>query len=234
MKEENESFFDQFADSYRTAHTKSIQSFSGEDSFYFAEYKVKELMRYEGDADLKLLDFGCGDGVTELYFEKHFPGFKLYGIDVSEKSIVNASGMALKNTSFQWFDGNVIPYSDAVFDIVFTAGVLHHIDRELHQTVLSEIYRVLKPQGRFYVFEHNPLNPFTRYLVKTCEFDIGVKLLSSNSSRSLLKKAGFQIMNLDFTIFFPRKKIFKPFIGLERYLKGIPLGGQYFFRALKP
>lgn len=234
MKEENESFFDQFADFYRTAHTKSIQSLSGADSFYFAEYKVKELQRYEGNTSLKLLDFGCGDGVTELYFEKYFPGFRLHGIDVSEKSIATASGMGLKNASFQPFDGKIIPYSDSEFDIVFAAGVLHHIDRELHQAMLSEIYRVLKPQGRVYIFEHNPLNLFTRYLVKTCEFDVGVKLLSTRYCKSLLKSAGFAVMNLDFTIFFPRKKIFKSLIRLEKHLKGVPIGGQYFFRATKP
>ncbi len=30
---------------------------------------------------------------------------------------------------------------------------------------------VLKKKGRVYIFEHNPYNPVTRYLVATCEFD---------------------------------------------------------------
>jgi ubiquinone/menaquinone biosynthesis C-methylase UbiE len=233
MKEDKSQVFDEFAENYRQVHTESIQTISGTDSFYFAEYKVKEMLQFEKNSECSVLDFGCGDGLTEFFFQKWFSKFRITGIDVSAKSIEEAQKKKLENSVFQVLTTGPLPFADDSFDIVFIAGVLHHIDETMHQTILHEIYRVTKPDGRIYLFEHNPFNPVTKYLVRTCEFDKGVKLLHSKKTQSLLKKSGFQIQNLLYTIFFPRNKFFKLFIPLEKYMKGLPLGGQYYFRATK-
>lgn len=233
MKERKEQNFDVFAETYREAHTQNIKYISGTDSYYFAEYKVKELQAFEENKNQTLLDLGCGDGVTEIFFEKYFPQFKIQGIDISVKSIEEAQKKQLSNTSFAQYDGQQIPYGNERFDVVFVAGVLHHIDAVDHQKVVNEIFRVLKPGGRLYLFEHNPINPLTRYLVNTCEFDKGVKLLYSKECKKLLASSGFGIKDLIYTIFFPRKRFFKLMIPMEKYLRSIPFGGQYYFRAVK-
>ncbi|MEQ1798416.1 MAG: class I SAM-dependent methyltransferase [Lacibacter sp.] len=233
MKERKEQNFDVFAETYREAHTQNIKFISGTNSYYFAEYKVKELRQFEENKKLSVLDLGCGDGVTEIFFEKYFSQFKIQGIDVSLKSIEEAQKRPISNTSFQIYNGHMIPYENESFDIVFVAGVLHHIDTADHQKVVNEIFRVLKPGGRLYLFEHNPLNPLTRYLVNTCEFDEGVTLLYSRESKRLLSNSGFRIKNLIYTIFFPRKRFFNLMIPMEKYLRSIPFGGQYYFRAVK-
>lgn len=233
MKERIDQNFDAFAETYREAHTQSIKYVSGTDSFYFAEYKVKELLQFEENREINILDLGCGDGATEIFFEKHFPLFRITGIDVSEKSIDEAKKKKLSRTAFQVYNGQVVPFGSESFDIVFVAGVLHHVDEAAQQGVINEVYRVLKRGGRLYLFEHNPMNPLTRYLVKTCEFDKGVKLLAAGYCKNLLHKSGFQRMQQLYTIFFPRNKFFKLALSLEKYLKRIPFGGQYYFRAVK-
>ncbi len=233
MKERKEQNFDVFAETYREAHTQNIKYISGTNSYYFAEYKVMAMQEFEENKNLTVLDLGCGDGATEIFFEKYFPQFKIQGIDVSAKSIEEAQKKQLRNASFELYDGQQIPYGKESFDIVFVAGVLHHIDAVDHQKVVDEIFRVLKPGGRLYLFEHNPLNPLTRYLVNTCEFDEGVKLLYSNECKKLLSKSGFRIKNLIYTIFFPRKRLFNLMIPMEKYLRNIPFGGQYYFRVVK-
>jgi len=233
MKERIDQNFDAFAETYREAHTQNIKYVSGADSFYFAEYKVKELLHFEKNREMTVLDLGCGDGATEVFFEKHFSLFSVTGIDVSERSIEEAQKKELKSAVFQTYNGHSVPFDSNSFDIVFVAGVLHHIAEAEQQGVINEVFRVLKNGGRLYLFEHNPMNPLTRYLVKTCEFDKGVKLLSANYCKSLLKKSGFQIMSQVYTIFFPRNRVFKPVIRIEKYLKKIPFGGQYYFRAAK-
>jgi ubiquinone/menaquinone biosynthesis C-methylase UbiE len=233
MNERKEQNFDVFAETYRAAHTQNIKYISGTDSYYFAEYKVKELQKFEESKSLTVLDLGCGDGVTEIFFEKYFSQFKIQGIDISPKSIEEAQKKQLSNASFQLYDGLQIPYGNESFDIVFVAGVLHHIDSADHQKVVDEIFRVLKPGGRLYLFEHNPFNPLTRYLVNTCEFDEGVKLLYSKECKRLLNNSGFRVKNLIYTIFFPRKRFFNLMIPMEKYLRSIPFGGQYYFRAVK-
>ncbi len=232
MKERTFDEFDEFAADYRSIHSRNIQ-LSGADSFYFAEMKVKLLCKTETNAKLKVLDIGCGDGATELFMQQYFPAWEINGIDISSKSIEQAKTQLIPNTIFETYDGKNIASPDQVFDIVFVAGVLHHIDYSLHAGLIKEINRVLKNGGRLYLFEHNPLNPLTRYLVKTCVFDKDARLLKHGYTKKILKAAGLQIISNDFIIFFPRKGLFASLIGLEKYLRKIPLGGQYFIRAEK-
>lgn len=225
--------FDQFATDYRQTHTGNIKKIAGVDSYYFAKQKVVELQRFEINSERDVLDLGCGDGATALYMSELFPAFSIKGIDVSGESIVVAQRRAVLNAHFSQYDGNKIPYSENSFDIVFIAGVLHHVKEEKQFALLAEIARVLKPGGRLYLFEHNPYNPFTKYLVNTCVFDKGVKLLSSSKSQGLIRRSGLEIKDKRYTIFFPRGRFFKWLHKLEPMLSNIPIGGQYYFRAIK-
>jgi ubiquinone/menaquinone biosynthesis C-methylase UbiE len=224
--------FDEFADSYRDIHTENIK-FAGVDSFYFAEMKVRLLQPFESNESLKVLDIGCGDGATELFMQRYFANWNVSGIDVSEKSIQEAKKRALSNTIFSIYNGTEVPAMDSSIDIVFVAGVLHHVEYIFHTAIIKEISRVLKKGGRLYIFEHNPLNPLTRYLVNTCVFDKDAQLLKSKYTSQLLQKNALEIKSKHFIIFFPRKGIFTKLVFLERYLRWLPLGGQYFIRATK-
>ncbi len=224
--------FDAFANDYRSIHTKNIK-LAGADSFYFAEMKVRLLQPFEKNTKLKVLDIGCGDGATELFMQQYFPNWQVNGMDVSEKSIQAAQERKLPNANFSVYNGTEIPLQDESADVVFMAGVLHHVNYKLHQAIVKEITRVLKKGGRLYLFEHNPLNPFTRYLVNTCLFDKDARLLKSDYSVKLLQQNSFNIIEKQFIIFFPRKGMFSKFIFLEKYLQWLPLGGQYFIRAIK-
>ena len=224
--------FDAFADDYRNIHTQNIR-LSGVDSYYFAEMKVKLLRPFESNSNLQILDVGCGDGTTEYFMHQYFPKWVLKGIDVSGESIKEAHQKNIEAAVFKVYDGTHIPERDNSIDVVFIAGVLHHVAYELHLKMMQEVHRVLKLGGRLYLFEHNPLNPVTKYLVNTCVFDKDAKLLRSGYCTSILKTARLSIKKMDFIIFFPRKGILSKFIFLEKYLRWLPLGGQYFVRATK-
>jgi ubiquinone/menaquinone biosynthesis C-methylase UbiE len=224
--------FDEYAKDYRAVHTQNIK-LSGVDSFYFVEMKVKLLQQHEADGSLDVLDIGCGDGATQLYMHRVFPNWKLTGIDVSEKSISEAQGKNIANSNFKLYDGLQLPFENDCFDVVYIANVLHHIEPALHQKIMQEIIRVLKKEGRLYLFEHNPINPVTRHLVNTCIFDKDAVLLKHTYVHRLLSDNGFCAIKKNFILFFPRKKIGKLFIAFEKYLTWLPLGGQYFFRAKK-
>ncbi|MEP6616388.1 MAG: class I SAM-dependent methyltransferase [Ginsengibacter sp.] len=232
MPERSFDDFDEFASDYRAIHTKNI-AVSGADSFYFTEMKVKLLQEFENNVSIKVLDIGCGDGSTELFMTRYFHNWNINAIDVSEKSIAAAKEKDLADVTFQWYDGSKIPFVEDSFDVVFMAGVLHHVSFSLHAQLLAEVYRVIKKGGRFYLFEHNPLNPVTRHLVKTCVFDKSARLLSSSYTTRVLKHLQFIIVKNRFIIFFPRKGIFSGFIFLEKFFSRIPLGGQYFMVAKK-
>jgi ubiquinone/menaquinone biosynthesis C-methylase UbiE len=234
MKKQKFDDFDPFATRYREEHTKNVQKVSGVDSDYFSEYKIKEIRGFEEHTrKLKILDLGCGDGNSAKYFLQHFMPEEYCGIDISSECIELACQRSLENSSFQTFDGEIIPFEDETFDLVFIANVLHHVDFSCHQQLLGECLRVLKKEGRIYIFEHNPLNPVTRKIVKDCIFDADAKLVPSRYLRKLVHQVGFSKSSKRCTIFFPRKSFFLRLLPLEKHLYWCPLGGQYYLRCIK-
>lgn len=223
--------FDEYAEDYRSIHSNNVK-LSGADSFYFARMKVEMLKSFEANERYQVLDIGCGDGATELFMTELFPRWKISAIDISEKSIEVAKKRNLP-VLFSTFNGIQTSFPDQQFDIIFIAGVLHHVDFALHPNLINEIARLLKKGGRLYLFEHNPLNPVTKHLVNTCVFDKDAKLLNGKYTAKLLKAAGFTIDKKHFIIFFPRKGIFSKLIFLERFFTWLPLGGQYMIRAIR-
>jgi ubiquinone/menaquinone biosynthesis C-methylase UbiE len=133
--------FDAFANDYRNIHTQNIR-LSGVDSNYFAEMKVKLLRPYESNSNLQILDVGCGDGTTEYFMHQYFPKWLLKGIDVSEESIKEAHQKNIESAVFKVYDGTHIPARDNSIDVVFIAGVLHHVAYELHLKMMEDVQRV--------------------------------------------------------------------------------------------
>jgi 2-polyprenyl-6-hydroxyphenyl methylase / 3-demethylubiquinone-9 3-methyltransferase len=95
------------------------------------------------------LEVGSGGGI--LTEEIARMGFTTTGIDPSSQSIITASNHAKANGLHINYDkgiGENVPYSDNSFDAVFCCDVLEHV-RDLPK-VISEISRVLKPNGIFF------------------------------------------------------------------------------------
>ena len=229
----NNQIFDEVAEDYRKIHTENVKA-TGADSEYFVAYKIQEIRRKFKKAEFsKILDLGCGDGNSISVFNSLYPSCQLFGIDISEKSIQTALSKNISNASFAKYDGKTIPHADNTFDMVFIACVLHHVDPAAHKDLFKEIFRVLKPDGRLVIFEHNPYNPFTRKIVKDCIFDEDAILIKSNKLKKGLQETGFSMVKSFFTLFFPRNGIFKLFLKLEPFMQWLPVGGQYYISATK-
>jgi SAM-dependent methyltransferase len=218
--------FDQFARDYREIHSLNVK-ISGADSSYFCEHKIREIRIREQNDLINFLDFGCGDGLTATFFRKYFPDGDYTGIDVSEESIREATKRSLSHCRFMNYEGSGIPFETGSFDAVMAANVFHHIPREKRHSLISEIQRVLRPGGRFYLFEHNPLNPITQYIVKTCVFDRDAALLWPWFAKRLFIRNGFRVKRLNYLLFFPRIRLFKWLLPVEKHVSRIPVGAQY-------
>lgn len=95
----------------------------------------------------KVLDVGCGNGYVLLQYARN--GAEVFGVDISPTAVkLSEERFALAGFPgrFEVIDGERLPFSDAMFDIVRSMGVLHHVSDP--QPMVDEIYRVLKPGGQ--------------------------------------------------------------------------------------
>lgn len=229
-----ESEFDKFAEEYNSLLSSNIRA-SGETPEFFAEYKVKDTARVVQEfglpPKLSLLDFGSGTGSSVSFFLRHIREANITCLDVSRKSLDIGSRRFKGKAEFKHFDGRTIPVPNNTFHLVFAACVFHHIPHDAHERLLSEILRILRPNGIFIVFEHNPYNPLTVRAVNTCPFDKNAQLIHAADFRNLIRQVGFNSDHLRYRIFFPGSlRFLRP---LERLLTWLPLGAQYSVHARK-
>jgi len=108
----------------------------------------------------RILDVGCGDGITDLGVFLRCQPELMIGVDpfkgferlpeIAEQNHIPHSLLNDPRLRFETHDGNHLPYPDSDFDVVLSWGSLEHIAGGYQQT-LSEIRRVLKPGGLFFV-----------------------------------------------------------------------------------
>ena len=226
-----EAEFDQFADEYRATHAQNIRA-SGEGPEYFAAYKIADVAKVwtqlnpQGNSPPSILDFGGGTGNSVPFFRQYFPHSDLTCLDVSRKSLAIAQERFPSQANYRNFAGETIPFPDQSLDIAFAACVFHHIPGDLHHLLLKELWRVLKPGGCLFIFEHNPWNPLTVQAVNTCPFDENAVLITGPKLRDRFRRAGFNRPQLRYRIFFP--KPLAVLRSLEPYLTWLPLGAQYY------
>ena len=110
-----------------------------------------------------VLDIGCGPG-TLSNLSKITTGNKgqVCGIDIAPKMIKKARTKASKynlEIDFRIASVDNIPYPDNHFNIVISSLMFHHLPIEIKEKGLKEIYRVLKPEGRFFFCDFCQPNP---------------------------------------------------------------------------
>ena len=113
------------------------------------------------------LDLGCGQGWYAS--EMAAAGFDMVGVDRSPAQIEKAREHAASRgveVEFQSAAAADLEFRDESFDFVYAINVVHHItDVDERRHALSEIVRVLKTGGGFYMHEMNTENPaFLFYL----------------------------------------------------------------------
>jgi ubiquinone/menaquinone biosynthesis C-methylase UbiE len=103
----------------------------------------------------RVADLGCGSGVFSGLLRQH--GCVCTGLDISPKLIELA---LRKYPGIEFLEGDVerLPFPDASFDGVLLGGIVHHLPDP--SACAAEVYRVLRPGGRFVAFDPNRMNPF--------------------------------------------------------------------------
>jgi SAM-dependent methyltransferase len=99
------------------------------------------------------LDVGCGPGWLCVHVGSGKPQVDAIGLDTSEQMVAHArrnKGPRL-NVTIRKMDAMDIKFPEATFDVAAAVQSAHHWEDT--NRVLSEVHRVLKPGGRFLIYE---------------------------------------------------------------------------------
>ncbi|MEA3441734.1 MAG: class I SAM-dependent methyltransferase [Chloroflexota bacterium] len=134
-----------FAQKYAQNHQKMAVN--------LGEEYVKKLTA-RGFTTGKILDSGCGFGITDVVIAQHFPGCEVIGIDLSAPLLEMARASASEakvseRVTFQSGDVQQIAYADNSFDVVLNINMAHLVNEPLQ--MLNEIERVLSPGGFLFI-----------------------------------------------------------------------------------
>ncbi len=223
--------FDEYVEDYEAACARGV-GLSGESRDYFAERRVAETAHGTAlpSPVQGVVDFGCGLGHSTPHLLHTFPKASVVGIDTSDGAI--ASSRRKYGGARVSFEVSRPGLRVGPVDLVYSNGTFHHIEPDARDAEVSCIYGWLRPGGVFALWENNPWNPGTRLVMHRIPFDRDAKTLSYLEAKRLLQRAGFLIDDVTFHFYFPSAlKALRP---AERYLRHLPLGGQYCVFARKP
>jgi ubiquinone/menaquinone biosynthesis C-methylase UbiE len=101
-----------------------------------------------------VIDIGCGPGYLAASISQHYPASKVVGLD-NNSEMINIARHTWQHEQygikFIKADAHNLPFADGVVDFIVSSLSLHHWADAA--TVFQEIRRVLKPDGRFLIFD---------------------------------------------------------------------------------
>lgn len=164
--------------------TGNIWNEPSEDVYYY-------LNRWKEKGYNRFLDMGCGLGRHSILFAKN--GFDVDAFDLSQEGIdvLNAKTNEAKlNIRTILGDINHLPYENESFDCLLAYHVISHTDTMGIVRIISEIHRVLRTDGEFFVTLCSKSSPSfltknypkidENTIVKTKEPEAGIPHLYSN------------------------------------------------------
>jgi ubiquinone/menaquinone biosynthesis C-methylase UbiE len=150
----------------------------------FSQYRRDILAQVSGE----ILEIGFGTGLNLQHYPKSVHAITTVDINPGMSAIarrrIQASGITVKH---HVLDGKSLPMPDDSFDSVVSTWTLCSI-ADVEQA-LREIYRVLKPNGRFFFIEHglssepkvqvwqHRLTPIQKVIADGCHLDRNIQSL---------------------------------------------------------
>jgi ubiquinone/menaquinone biosynthesis C-methylase UbiE len=157
-----------------------------------SEYRQQVLAEVSGE----ILEIGFGTGLNLNYYPQNIQNITVIdrneGMNKFAKGRIQSSPI---NVNFQILDAEKLPNLDNTFDSVVSTWTLCSIAKV--EQAIAEIYRVLKPGGKFFFIEHglsqeakiqnwqNFLNPIQNLVGDGCNLNRNIKQLIANDFKNI-------------------------------------------------
>jgi len=139
--------FDDYTENYNQLLREGTEFFSSNEE-YFAKYKVDLVRKHVHFPVNKILEYGCGIGRNIPYLQQAFPNAVIMGSDISNASLDIARR---DNTGIEFFQEDENVELTNLFDVIFVAGVFHHIPVVQRSEVAKTLFNRLTPGGLLFV-----------------------------------------------------------------------------------
>jgi SAM-dependent methyltransferase len=119
----------------------------------------------------RILDMGCGAGMSTVPLAEAFPGAEIHAIDLAAPMLRYAHGRSeAMGAPIHYSQQNAAHtnFEDGSFDLILSNLMLHEIPQKLTRQVIRECHRLLAPDG---VHVHNdlvgwPTDPFQEFMAE--------------------------------------------------------------------
>src|SRR5262249_1446845 len=159
-------------------------------------YEVPKLLKLSDKSSV--LEIGCGSGGYAVYLAKSV-GCRILGLDINAEGIRNANVLAEQakvgaRSRFQEFDvSQPLPEEDDAFDAVYSNDVLCHVEHRAQ--VLANVFRVLKPGGRFLFSDALVIGGLVSHEEIATRSSIGMYFFSPpRENERLIRESGFKLL----------------------------------------
>ena len=182
--------------------------------------------------NIKILDFGCGEGHTVLILNEM--GFDVYGLEIKQHEYWKNIG---KN--FKVYDGINLPYQSSFFDVMIIFGVLEHIGsypRDVNKfdeyqqariNCLLALRRILKKKGMIFIYDfpnkYSP-NEILNELLNSPHHHEKTDKQSLTQVKNMVKKSGYTMLKAG------RMGVLPAYVGyMSSFLKNEVINKHYHF-----
>ena len=148
----------------------------------------------------KILDLCCGTGtLTVLLSDLLYSDCEIIGVDLSNGQIAQArKKVKNSNIKFEVMNANNLKFKDGSIDKVIISAALHEMNKSERMNVLLEVYRVLKKEGYFLIFEHHEPSKTSLRIYYNFYLGFSEKLLSH--SFEMQRNILMELRNAEFNI----------------------------------
>lgn len=170
----------------------------------------------------RLLDIGCGTGYSMVWLRERFALGEVYGVDLSPHASVFWKTRGLDTVSLASADR--LPFGECEFDLVTCFDVIYQLNDERASAALSEMNRVLRPDGLLFIRE-----PAYQWMRGAHDIAVGThRRYTLTDLRRLVLAHGFEIKRATYanTVLFwlaaPHRLLSKLRGGAESDVKAVP------------